>query len=62
MRNLSYENELCMQFNFHANQSLFRKNDFALRLALKQRYNGPGKWPIEFEIKFNRGLLQDLKR
>ena len=27
-----------MQFHFHANQSHFRKNGFALRLALKQRH------------------------
>ena len=38
MRNLSHENEFCMQFHFHANQSHFRKNGFALRLALKQRH------------------------
>ena len=37
MRNLSYENEFCVQFHFHANQSHFHKNGFALRLALKQR-------------------------
>ena len=36
--NLSYENEFCMQFHFHANQSHFHKNGFALRLALKQRH------------------------
>ena len=40
MRNLSYENEFCMQFHFHANQSHFHKNDFAPRLALKQRHKG----------------------
>ena len=38
MRNLSYENEFCMQFHFHANQSHFHKNGFTLRLALKQRH------------------------
>ena len=27
--------EFCMQFYFHANQSYFRENSFALRLALK---------------------------
>ena len=32
-----------MQFHFHANQSHFHKNDFALRLALKQRYKGTSK-------------------
>ena len=48
MRNLSYENEFCMQFHFHANQSHFHKNGFALRLALKQRHMGTRKWPIQF--------------
>ena len=32
---LSYENEFCMQFHSHANQSHFHRNGFALRLALK---------------------------
>ena len=44
--NLSYENEFCMQFHFHANQSHFHKNDFALRLALKQSHKATRKWPI----------------
>ena len=48
MRNLSYENEFCMQFNFYANQSHFHKNGFALRLALKHRHKGTRKWPIVF--------------
>ena len=30
------ETEFCMQFHFHANQSHFRKNGFALRLALNR--------------------------
>ena len=46
MRNLSYENEFCMQFHFHVNQSRFHKNGFALRLALKKRHKGTRKWPI----------------
>ena len=46
MRNLSYENEFCTQFHFHANQSHFHKNGFALKLALKQRHKGTRKWPI----------------
>ena len=29
-----------MQFHFHRNQSHFRKNGFALRLALEQRHKG----------------------
>ena len=32
-----------MQFHFHANQSHFHKNGFALRLALKQRHEGTRK-------------------
>ena len=35
-----------MQFHFHANQSHFHKNDFALQLAFKQRHKGTRKWPI----------------
>ena len=35
-----------MQFHFHANQSHFHKNGFALRLALKWRRKGTLKWPI----------------
>ena len=35
-----------MQFHFHANQSHFHKNGFALRLALKQTHKGTQKWPI----------------
>ena len=46
MRNLSYENEFCMQFHSHANQNHFHNNSFALRLALKQRHKGTRKWPI----------------
>ena len=55
MRNLSYENEFCMQFHFHANQSHFHKNGFALRLALKQRHKGTRKRPISLSC-----LLADL--
>ena len=46
MRNLSYENEFCMQFHFHTNQSHFHKNGFALRLALKQRHKVTREWPV----------------
>ena len=35
-----------MQFHFHANQSHFHKNGFALRPVLKQRHKGTRKWPI----------------
>ena len=48
MRNLSYENEFCVQFHFHANESHFHKNGFALRHGLKQRNKGTQKWPIAF--------------
>ena len=48
MPTLSYENEFCMQFHFHANQGHFHKNGFALRLALKPRLKGTRKWPIRF--------------
>ena len=58
MRNLSYENEFCMQFHSHANQSHFHNNGFALRLALKQRHKGTRKWPIGFIGCFS--LLVDL--
>ena len=53
MRNLSYENEFCMQFYSHANQSHFHKNGFALRLALKQRHEGTRKWPISLQCDAN---------
>ena len=66
MRNLSYENEFCMQFHFHANQSHFHKNGFALRLALKQRHKGTRKWPFSFqhsnENRFNHGKPIDSTR
>ena len=42
----TYENEFCMPFHFHGNQSHFHKNGFALGLALKQRHKGTRKWPI----------------
>ena len=50
MQNLSYENEFRMQFHFHANQSHFHENSFALRLALKQRHKGTRKWPIKTDL------------
>ena len=34
------ENEYCMQFHFHENQNHFPRNDFTLRIALKQRHKG----------------------
>ena len=45
------ENEFCMQFHFHANQSHFHKNGFTLRLALKQRHKGTRKWSILWTTK-----------
>ena len=49
-----YENEFCMQFHSHANQSHFHNNGFALILALKQRHTGTRKWPIKnvFDLLF----------
>ena len=47
VRNHSYENEFCMRFHFHSNQSHFHKNGFALTLALKQRHKGTRKCPIK---------------
>ena len=44
----SYENEFCMQFHFHANQSHCHNNGFTLRLVLKQRHKGTRKWPIRY--------------
>ena len=46
----SYENEFCVQFHFHANQSHFHNNGFALRLALKKRHRGTRKWPIQTSL------------
>ena len=57
MRILSYENEFCMQFHFHANQSYFHKNGFALRLVLKQRHKGTRKWPIEATCEHLSAIL-----
>ena len=59
MRNLSYENEFCVQFHFPANQSHFHKNGLALRLALKQRHKGTRKWPI---VLFYRTLADKARR
>ena len=46
MWNHSYENEFRTPVHFHANQSHFNKNGFALRLVLKQRHKGTRKWPF----------------
>ena len=56
MRNLSYENEFCMQFHSNANQSRFHKNGFVLRLAVKQRHKGARKWPIADAKKMARSV------
>ena len=57
MRNLAYKIEFCMQFYFHANQNHFRKNGFALTLAVKQRLKGTRKWPIGSTLTTNRVTL-----
>ena len=44
-----------MQFLFHANQSRFHKNGFALRLALKQRHKRTRKWPMN-SVFVNPGI------
>ena len=62
MRNLSYENEFCLQFHFHANQSHFHKNGFALRLALKQRHKGTRKWPIKRIVLDLHDVIADSKK
>ena len=46
----SYENEFRLQVHFHANQTHFHKKGFALRLVLKQRHTGTGKWPINTSV------------
>ena len=63
MRNLSYENDFCMQFYLQANQSHFDKNGSALRLALRQRHKVTRNWPVHesvLQCEFSRlcgGLL-----
>ena len=42
-----------MQFHFHANQSHFHKNCFALRLAMKQRHKGTRKSVVHCGLKFS---------
>ena len=51
-----------MQFHFHANQSRFHKNSFALRLALKQRHKGTRKWPIVKVILSNYLIVHKSNR
>ena len=38
-----------MQFHFHANQSHFHINGFALGLVLKQRHKKTRKWPTRID-------------
>ena len=45
-------------FIFHANQSHFHKNGFALRLALKQRHKGTRKWPIHCTLKWRHLIVR----
>ena len=56
-----YKNEVCTQFHFHANQSLFRMNGFALTLALKQRCKGAWKWPIVSLVALFDYLAQSVR-
>ena len=46
VRNHSDGNVFLQQVHFHANQTYFHKNGFALRLVLKQRNKGTRKWFI----------------
>ena len=48
-----YQNEFCIKFHFHANQSHFHTNGFALRLALRQRARelGNGLFTMYFRDK-----------
>ena len=61
MRNLSYENEFCTQFHFHANQSHFHKNGFALRLALKQRHKGTRKYGFSLDLGGKNGDVLSMR-
>ena len=54
------ENEFCWQFHFHANQTHFHKNGFALRLALKKRHKETRRWSIVFDQ--NLAMLEQLCR
>ena len=49
MRNLSYENEFCMQVHFHANQVIF------IRLVLHKRTR---KWPIKIIPQYSCITIQ----
>ena len=49
-----------MQFHFHANQSHFHKNGFALRLVLKQRQTGTRKWSIVLHLQGVEGTKKRL--
>ena len=62
MRKLSQENEFCMQFHFHANQSHFHKNGFALRLTLKKTHKESLKWPIVIGKTFDNICIEVLSK
>ena len=46
MRNHSYENDFDLHGNETASRTHLHKENFALRLVLKQRHNRIRKWPI----------------
>ena len=46
MQNHSYENEFHLHVDYHANQTHFHLNRFALGLVLKMRQRTTRKWPI----------------
>ena len=43
-----------MQFHFHANQSHFNKNGFALELPLEKRQEGTRKWQQIYAVIGNK--------
>ena len=45
---------------FHANQSHFHKNGFALTLALKQRHKRTRKWPINLQSCYQDSVFEQL--
>ena len=49
---------IILHFDFHAEQSHFHKNGFALRLALKKRRKGTRKWPIAIRNKLDANILK----
>ena len=51
-----------MLFHFHANQSHFHKNGFALRLTLEKRHKRTRKWPITKSRLYTRKKMQNFQK